>query len=378
MSFKILTLIGTRPEIIKMSAILPLLDEQFDHVLVHSGQHYSYGMDAVFFAELELRAPDHKLEVGSVPPAAQVGRIMERFEQIVLECEPCAVVVQGDTNTTLAGALVAAKYRHTGLKLLHVEAGTRSGIAHQPEEVNRTLVDRVSDLLLVPYGPDREALAAEGIAGDHVIVTGSTVFDSCMRMAELLDGSDLAAQHGLEAGRYVLATFHRQETVDQRSTLEGVVSALRRLASRLPVLVPIHPRTRKCLSQFGLSLDHENIVVTEPVGYRAFVGLLKNARFCLTDSGGIQEEAAFLRVPSVVVREKTEHRRYVDAGMHVLTGTDAHRIEQAAMPLAENDEELARRRSVPVDFEVGVAGRVVGEIEAYLKRTAEKPMGIHR
>lgn len=372
MRSKILTLIGTRPEIIKMSAILPLLDEQFDHVLIHSGQHYSYGMDAVFFAELELRAPDHKLEVGSAPPASQVGRIMERFEHIVLEEEPCAVVVQGDTNTTLAGALVAAKYRHTGLKLVHVEAGTRSGIAHQPEEVNRTLVDRVSDLLLVPYDSDREALAAEGITGDHVIVTGSTVFDSCLRMSDLVDGSGLPAEHGLEAGRYVLATFHRQETVDVRSTLEGVVTALRRLASSIPVLVPLHPRTRMRLSQFGLTLDHENIVIVDPVGYRAFVALLKNARFCVTDSGGIQEEAAFVHVPSVIIREKTEHRRYVDAGIHVLTGTDAKLIEQAALALVVDDCELSRHRSVSVDFEVGVARRVVSEIKTFLRRTSLK------
>jgi UDP-N-acetylglucosamine 2-epimerase len=366
MKHKVLTVIGTRPEIIKMSAVIPLLDAAFDHRLVHSGQHYSADMDEVFFRELELRAPDHRLEVGSAPPAAQLGRIAERFEAVFLQERPHAVVVQGDTNTTLAGALVAAKYRHTGVKLVHVEAGTRSGLSHQPEEINRQLVDRMSDLLLAPYESDREALAAEGISGDHVVVTGSTVFDACLRMSELVDGADVIGAYGLKPGGYVLATFHRQETVDDPKTLSGIVEALHSAADRVPIFLPLHPRTRKRLQENGQSLAHANLQVGEPLGYRDFIGVLKNALFCITDSGGIQEEAALLRVPAIITRENTEHRRYVEAGMHELVGLEPERIVDAVRALMD-DDKLSARRDVTVSFDVGIGERVAHEIEKYLQ-----------
>lgn len=351
-----------------MSPVIPLLDQAFDHKLVHSGQHYSFEMDAVFFAELELRAPDYKLEVGSAPPAAQLGRIAERFEHVLLQENPDAVVVQGDTNTTLAGALVAAKYRHTGVKLVHVEAGTRSGIPHQPEEINRQLVDRVSDLLLAPYESDRAALAAEGIAGDHVVVTGSTVFDACLRMAELTDGDNVTSRFALEPGGYVLATFHRQETVDNKGSLSGIVDALHSIAEEIPIFLPLHPRTKKRLAEFGLSLDHPNLTVGEPLGYRDFTTLLKNARFCMTDSGGIQEEAAFLRIPTIVTREKTEHRHYAEAGMHVLTGTDPQEIKRQARVLTENEDVLRGRRDVGISLPEHVSLAVVDQLRIHINK----------
>jgi UDP-N-acetylglucosamine 2-epimerase (non-hydrolysing) len=324
-------------------------------------------MDAVFFRELELRAPDYRLEVGSAPPAAQLGRIAERFEAILLQEQPHAVVVQGDTNTTLAGALVAAKYRQTGVKLVHVEAGTRSGISHQPEEINRQLVDRMSDLLLAPYESDRTALAAEGIAGDHVVVTGSTVFDACLRMAELTDGDDVTSRFALQPGGYALATFHRQETVDDPATLSGIAEALHATADRVPVFLPLHPRTRKRLQENGQSLTHANLRVGDPLGYRDFIGVLKNARFCITDSGGMQEEAALLHVPAIITRENTEHRRYVEAGMHELVGLDPTRIIGAVRALMD-DAKLSARRELTVSFDVGIAERVTREIEEYLHR----------
>lgn len=335
-----MTVIGTRPEIIKMSALLPLLDSRFDHVLVHSGQHYSPNMDRVFFEELGLRDPDRFLEVGSRPPGAQTAAILNGVEELLLETRPDAVVVHGDTNTTLGAALATCKY--PAIRLVHVEAGARSGNPLQPEEINRKLVDRVSGVHFVLRQEDVDNLVREGIDTDGALVTGSTVFDSCARAVQL-PGADLPGRFGLSAGGYALATFHRQETVDERRPLGAVCRAIARISAHLPVIVPLHPRTRKRVDEFGLDHATGRVTVVEPLGYGAMMGLLGNARLCLTDSGGLMEEAAILGVPALVLRNETEHRAYLDCGIHRLVGTNEGRIVAEAQRLLNDDAEHRRR-----------------------------------
>ncbi|MFW5776657.1 MAG: non-hydrolyzing UDP-N-acetylglucosamine 2-epimerase [Spirochaetota bacterium] len=347
---KIVTVLGTRPEIIKLSPLLPRLDELGQHVIVHSGQHYSAEMDAVFFDDLELRTPDRFLRVGSRPPVEQVARIATGVEDVIRALRPDWVIVHGDTNTTLAGALAAAKYRAAGVRLAHVEAGARSFNELQPEELNRVLVDRMSDLLFAPTDEDAANLAAEGIREDRVVVTGNTVVEACTRMASLVNGD---APFGLSSHGYVVATLHRPETVDMPDVLPKLWRALVDVAGLLPVVVLLHPRTRRMLAEFGVKTRAPGLDVREPVGYREMIALLKGARFCITDSGGLQEEAAILGVPALVPRNETEHRRYVNCGLHRLAGPDPDAlIREARLLLTDAICEERRRMAVKPDNDV--------------------------
>lgn len=363
---RILTFIGTRPEIIKMSPLIPRLDAGYEHALIHSGQHYSPNMDAVFFRELGLRQPDAVLGCGGLPPAAQVGAMMERLEKWVLEWKPDAVVVQGDTNTALAGALTAAKHKEAGVRLIHIEAGCRSGNPAQTEEINRLLIDRVSDLLFAPTAADAAHLAREGIDPSAFSVTGNTVVDSCRRTAALVDEAAVLGRHGLAPGGYCLATLHRQETVDRRERLAEAAGALDAIADRLPMVLPLHPRTAGKMAAFGLAFRSPGMKVIEPAGYLELIGLLKHARFCLTDSGGMQEEAVVLRVPALVLREETEYMHYVRAGALKLAGATRSGILAAAEPLLAGEEEGRRIRALEIDLPPDCAGEIMRRIAAFL------------
>jgi UDP-N-acetylglucosamine 2-epimerase (non-hydrolysing) len=354
----ILTVLGTRPEIIKMSPLLPRFDELGRHILVHSGQHYSAEMDEIFFRELELRAPDHFLRVGSADPARQVGLIAAGVEKVILEAKPDWVVVHGDTNTTLGGALAAAKHRAMGVRLAHVEAGARSFDENQAEELNRVLVDRMADLLFAPTGEDAANLAAEGILPERVRVTGNTVAESCLRMAALVGDEP---PPGRKPFGYALATLHRQEAVDDPAVLAEVWSALCDIAKLIPLVLPLHPRTRKMLALSGMGMDRTGLELLEPVGYREMTTFLKHARFCLTDSGGLQEEAAILGVPALIVRDRTEHRRYVESGIHRIAGYAREGIVAEA-ELLLRDSEWNARRAVSLRLDHGVSDRIIDAI----------------
>lgn len=362
----VLTFIGTRPEIIKMSALIPELDKEFHHTLVHSGQHYSPEMDRLFFEELELRQPDYNLNVQSSSGAGQLARMMEHLDEIVQRVRPDLIIVQGDTNTTLAGALVAAAHKRSGLLLGHVEAGARSHLPMQPEEMNRKVVDQLSDLLLASYVQERTNLLNEGIAAERIHVVGSTVVASCRRMNTLLNGNDEISGFHLHADTYAFATFHRQETVDSFHTLSSVWTALNRLAERLPVFVPLHPRTRKRMAEFGITVQTPELRISEPVGYRASISLLRNARLCLTDSGGLQEESGILGVPALVLRDGTEHTRYVESGMHELVGTDADRIQERALALLDDPVLYDSRKQAVLDHPADTPVRVITGIRSLL------------
>ena len=356
----ILTVLGTRPEIIKMAPLLPRFDELDRHTIVHSGQHYSAEMDAVFFKELELRPPDYFLRVGSVSPATQVGLVAAGVENVILKTRPDWVVVHGDTNTTLGGAIAAAKNRHNGIRLAHVEAGARSYNELQPEELNRVLVDRMSDLLFAPTEDDAVNLEAEGVRSERIVVTGNTIVESCLRMAGLVNGE---LPPGRKKFGYVVATLHRQETVDNPVLLAELWKAFEDLAVLIPVVIPLHPRTRKMLTMSGLDPHPPVLDVKDPVGYREMTALLANARFCLTDSGGVQEEAAILGIPALILRDRTEHRRYIDCGMHRLVGHRKQTIVSEAEILL-NDTEWNARRAIKPRLDWGVTERIMDALKA--------------
>lgn len=342
-----------------MAPLLPLFDQLGRHIIVHSGQHYSAEMDEIFFRELELRPPDHFLRVGSVPPAMQVGRIAEGVEENIFKYKPDWIVVHGDTNTTLGGALAAAKNRCSDVRLAHVEAGARSFNDLQPEELNRILVDRMSDLLFAPTEGDSENLIAEGLRSDRIVVTGNTVVESCRRMAALIDNELPRGKHKFQ---YAVATFHRQESVDNPAVLSEIWGALSDLAKLISIVLPIHPRTKKMLAQSGLSLEPPGLEISEPVGYREMTALLKNARFCLTDSGGLQEEAAILGIPALILRDRTEHRRYVDCGLHRLAGYERKSIVYEA-DLLLNDSEWNLRRSITPPLDQNVMEKIIDALK---------------
>ena len=368
----IFTLIGTRPEIIKMSPLLPLLDNCFCHTLIHSGQHYSFSMNGNFFEELSLREPDVCLEVGSHSPGTQTALILLKFEKLLLKGIPDAIIVQGDTNTALAGALASAKHREKGVKLIHVEAGTRSHNKWQPEELNRKIVDQLSDLLLVPHEKDLENLEQEGITDSKIVVTGNTVIESCMRISKLIDGTDICRDYGIERGKYTVSTFHRQENVDDAKKLQSICKAIKEISNEYSVIVPLHPRTKKMLGEFGITLSGKKLKVIAPVGYRDMIALLKNSRFCLTDSGGIVEESAILKIPGLILREETEHRQYIEIGMHRLVSTVAENIVKESKILIEDDEEYASRKKCTVAIKSFISRTILGEIVDFLDECPSK------
>jgi UDP-N-acetylglucosamine 2-epimerase (non-hydrolysing) len=321
-------ILGTRPEIIKMAPVIRACRKKgIPYSVLHTGQHYSYDMDRIFFEELELPRPEHNLDVGSKSHAEQTGKIMTGVEKILIANPPDIVLVQGDTNTVLAGALAAAKLH---IPVGHVEAGLRSFDRSMPEEINRIVADHISDYLFAPTDQSKQYLLREGIDEKKIYVTGNTVVDAVYENREIakrkpviLDGT------GLTTKEYFLATAHRAENVDVKSGLAGIISglALVRETYGISVIFPMHPRTQKMMNLFGI--DSRGISITQPVGYMEFLELEANARLVLSDSGGVQEEACILNVPCVTLRENTERPETVDCGANVLAGTDPDAISRA-------------------------------------------------
>ena len=326
---QIAIVLGTRPEIIKMSPIIRYCEERnLDYSLIHTGQHYSYELDAAFFHELELPRPDYKLDVGSGTHAEQTGKILVGLESILMRDKPDVVLVQGDTNTVMGSALAAAKLN---VDVGHVEAGLRSWDRTMPEEVNRLLTDHISRYLFAPTEKAKANLLREGIDEKKILVVGNTVVDAVLQNIEIAhQRSSILRDLDVAPGGYFLITSHRQENVDNQTKLESLIAALEALYSTyaIPILFPAHPRTSKRLREFGLSVP-EGVRIIDPQGYLAFLLLEKSARLILTDSGGIQEEACILHVPCVTLRENTERPETLDVGANVLTGMDPERILEA-------------------------------------------------
>lgn len=328
MGRRVAVVVGTRPEIIKMAPVVKECQRRgADFFIIHSGQHYSYGLDGVFFKQLGLPRPDYRLDVGSDSRERQVLRICAGVERAVAREGPDVVLVQGDTNTVLAGALVAAKLRK---RLGHVEAGLRSFDARMPEEFNRIVADSLSTHLFAPTATAKRNLRVHSGITAGVHVTGNTVVDAIRQNLEASDGSDVLERLSVGTKDFALVSLHRQENVDDGATFARVVAALRGIRAEhgIPVVFPMHPRSRKMAKRFGVDLG--GISVTSPVDYFAFLRLQRHARFVLTDSGGVQEEACVLGTPCVTLRESTERPETVDVGANIVAGTRPDRILRAA------------------------------------------------
>lgn len=322
---KVVSIVGARPQFIKAAALSRALRRHHHEVLVHTGQHYDESMSQVFFQELGLPEPDYHLGVGSGSHGEQTGRMLERVEEVLLRERPDWALVYGDTNSTLAGALAAAKL---GLRLGHVEAGLRSGNRGLPEEINRIVADHCSDLLFCPTATAVANLQREGItAGVHQ--AGDIMYDSLLQHLPVAEEkSDVLERLGISSGAYYLATVHRAANTDDPARLEDILEGLRRLEG--PVVFPVHPRTRKAAEAASLATG-DGLMTVDPVGYGDMLVLEKNARCVLTDSGGVQKEAYLLAVPCVTLREETEWPETLEGGWNVLAGTDPERIVGAAL-----------------------------------------------
>jgi UDP-N-acetylglucosamine 2-epimerase (non-hydrolysing) len=307
-SLRVLVVAGARPNFMKVAPILRALRAAgHEGMLVHTGQHYDARMSESFFQDLDLPDPDYHLGVGSGSHAVQTARVMEAFEPVLREVSPDWVVVVGDVNSTVACALVAVKLKEAmGVRIAHVEAGLRSGDWRMPEEVNRVLTDRLSDLLLTPSRDAEPNLSAEGIPSERIRFVGNVMIDTLLHQLPRARARDYPGELGLTRGAYAVATLHRPSNVDDPEDLQTALEALARVARNRPVVLPIHPRTRKNVDRFGLDSVLEALTVVPPLGYREMVSLLDGAAVVLTDSGGLQEETTALGIPCVTLREQTE------------------------------------------------------------------------
>lgn len=330
---KIGIVVGTRPEIIKMAPIVrACVAREVPYCLLHTGQHYSFEMDGVFFSELELPPPHYNLEVGSGSQAQQIAKIVSGMEPLLARERPDVLLVEGDTNSVLAAGLTANKM---GIAVGHVEAGLRSYDRAMPEEINRIVTDHLSDYLYAPTQKSADILRGEGIAKERIFVTGNTVVDELMLQRRRAERPEVLERFEVKPGAYALATLHRMENVEHPARLRGIFEGLARASRALgvPVLAALHPRTQGKLSQLGLEVDG-HVRLLPPLGYLDFLGLHSTAKITLTDSGGLQEEACCLRIPCVTLRDNTERPESVDAGANVLAGADPGRIAEAAQTMS--------------------------------------------
>ncbi|NUQ86766.1 MAG: UDP-N-acetylglucosamine 2-epimerase (non-hydrolyzing) [Anaerolineales bacterium] len=320
---KILTVVGARPQFVKAAAVNRVLCEKHTEVILHTGQHYDESMSEVFFRELDIPEPDYNLGVGSAGHSAQTGEMLIRMEPIFEKENPDWVLVYGDTNSTLAGALVASKMH---IPLAHVEAGLRSFNRAMPEEINRVVTDHLSQLLFCPAQKAVGNLKLEGVtSGVHIV--GDVMYDAVLRHSATAEKkSTILSSLNLESKKYLLATVHRVSNVDETQTLLNILETFGMLGET--VVFPVHPRTRKAIQTAGFSLG-ENVKLIEPVGYLDMLWLEKNARVILTDSGGVQKEAYWFGTPCVTLREETEWVETVEAGWNVVVGTQRGRIIDA-------------------------------------------------
>jgi UDP-N-acetylglucosamine 2-epimerase (non-hydrolysing) len=326
-------------KIAPIAAELQRRGDEFEHVVVHTGQHYDPEMSQIFLEELGVGDPDYSLGVGSGSHAQQTARVMERLEPVLLEAEPDIVLVPGDVNSTMAAALTASKLL---LPLGHVEAGLRSFDRTMPEEINRIVADQVSQLLFIHSPEARDNLLAEGCAESAIHDVGNTMIDSLVAMRERIEARGALEAHGLEQGSYLVVTLHRPNLVDG-PLLGEAMAQLAAVSEALPVVFPVHPRTRAALETLGIETDLERLHLLEPVGYVEFLSLVAGSAGVLTDSGGIQEETTFLGLPCFTLRSTTERPITVSMGTNVLLGLAPERIAEVPTLI-----EAAREREAAV------------------------------
>lgn len=371
---KVLTVVGTRPEIIRLAATIKRLDATTDHVLVHTGQNYDYELNEVFFEDLGLRRPDHFLAADTSSLGAVLGSVLTRIEAVLRDEQPDAVVVLGDTNSCIS-ALMARRMK---IPVFHMEAGNRSFDENVPEEVNRRMVDHVSDYNLVYTEHARRNLLAEGIHPSRILLTGSPMREVLSANADAIAASDVLERQGLTEGGYFLVSLHREENVDDPHRLASALESLGRLADEydLPVLVSTHPRTRKRLEAQPDELKSK-LRLHPPFGFNDYVRLQQSAKLVLSDSGTISEESSLLGFPAVTLRDAIERPEAVDAGAIVLAGVEPDDVLRA-VAFVLGQRESGGVRALPAGYEVDdTSSRVVAFIHSTATRHHERA-GIRR
>jgi UDP-N-acetylglucosamine 2-epimerase (non-hydrolysing) len=369
---RVLSVVGTRPNMMKIAPIAAELArraDEFEHVLVHTGQHYDRELSEIFLEELAVGEPDYALGVGSGSHAQQTARVMERLEPVLLETEPDVVLVPGDVNSTMAAALTASKLL---LPIGHVEAGLRSFDRTMPEEINRIVADQLSQFLFIHSPEARDNLLAEGCGEESIHDVGNTMIDSLVAMRERIDEAGAPEARGLSRGEYLVVTLHRPNLVDGPLLADAVVQ-LAAVSEALEVVFPVHPRTRASLELLGVDVASERLRLIEPVGYVEFLSLVAGSAGVLTDSGGIQEETTYLGLPCFTLRANTERPITVEMGTNTLLGLDTARIADVPELLAEARE---REAQVPPLWDGHAAERIVDVLSSTLGSEPIQPLDV--
>jgi len=357
---RIVCVVGARPNFVKIAPLVRQIREEwsdtFETTLVHTGQHYDEKLSQVFFEELQIPQPDVNLGVGSGTATRQIAEIMQRFEEVLIWKRPDRVVVVGDVNSTLAAALAAEKM---GIPVAHVEAGLRSFDRSMPEETNRVLTDRLSDLLFATEESAVQNLLSEGFEKERIFWVGNLMIDSLISHAQEAERSTILNRMNLAPQQYALVTLHRPSNVDTPEGMGRILTILSEVEKQIRVLFPIHPRTRGRMEEFGFGPAFRalrSVTLCEPVGYLDFIRLMRDAKMVLTDSGGIQEETTALGIPCLTLRENTERPVTITQGTNLLTGTDPDRVLAAAIDIIEGG---GKRGRVPTLWDGQAARRIV-------------------
>ena len=357
----IVHVVGARPNYMKIAPLMDALKTVPDirQVLVNTGQHYDEAMSKGFLRELALPVPDRDLGVGSGSHAVQTAKVMMGFEDVCLAERPDLVVVVGDVNSTMAATLVAAKLL---IPVAHVEAGLRSGDRAMPEEINRLVTDRLADLLFTPSPDAGEHLKAEGVPAEKIVFVGNIMIDTLMRHLPIATLDRIRPRFDLKERAYGVLTLHRPSNVDSAETFKGILQAVHGIARELPIVFPVHPRTRERVREFGLERYFEGVTLTEPLGYVDFLSLTSHARLVLTDSGGLQEESTALGIPCLTLRENTERPVTVTHGTNRVVGTNPANI-LAGFRAAMSDKNVDRR---PPLWDGHTAERIAKVLQKFL------------
>jgi len=361
---KIIHVVGARPNFMKVAPVHRAISIYPDikQILVHTGQHYDVNMSDIFFQQLELPAPDINLEVGSGSHAVQTAQIMMRFEETVLKEKPDLVLVYGDVNSTVAAALVCAKL---GIRVGHVEAGLRSYDRTMPEEINRLMTDQIADYLFTPSQDGDENLLREGVAKDKIHFVGNVMIDTLIRLLPVADSlwPRLSSNMKIAEKKYCLVTLHQPSNVDEPVTIKQIIDTLGEISRTLPIVFPIHPRTRERMADSDIKVSgNGNLQLVEPIGYLNFLCLQQRAKLVITDSGGIQEETTYLGVPCLTVRENTERPVTVEVGTNALVGRDMQMLQEETRRILVGQ---AHRGEIPPLWD-GKAGERIAEIVSHI------------
>lgn len=361
---RVMTFVGTRPEIIRLSRIIPLLDLHCQHLLVHTGQNYDYELNEIFFSDLGIRRPDHFLEAAGETSAETIGNVIARSDKLLRDARPEAVLILGDTNSSLA-AIAAKRLR---IPVFHMEAGNRCFDQRVPEEINRKIVDHTADINLTYSSIARENLLREGLSADMVICTGSPMMEVLNYYSEKIKQSSILADLGLEAEGYFVVSMHREENVDSRENLLKIVQILDDLAldNRVPVILSTHPRTQKKIDEWGITFN-PGVRLAKPFGFTDYIALQTSARAVLSDSGTITEESAILNFPALNMRETHERQEGMAEAAVMMVGLNRDRVRQALAVLSSQSRGESRTLSLPIDYDVpNVSEKIVRIILSYV------------